>query len=346
MESTQPLVSIMIPNYNHSKYLDECIQSALNQTYKNIEIVVLDNSSDDNSVEIVSKYISNVVRVCRNTYNIFNTSYKVLDVLSGGKYKMMLCADDYIESDFVENAVKIMEKYPNVGYVHAERDFITDSGELLELDPFFNCSFISKGIDIMPLYMVTTIGHPSQGIFRTEVFNKIGGYDMEIDHMNADRMLWFYLSNESDYAYIRKKSSRIRVGNQTETFVTQRNFQHPILCHLTIKEMVDFAKRNNIPGVYKREDEALERLSREFLNYAAGMLANNEYDVAGQYLKYACVINENISENEVYIKLENMQMGITDVDIEYLKKITKVALQKKRGYNPPENYEEIYLEEL
>lgn len=346
MDNKLPLVSIMIPNYNHSRYLDQCIQSALNQTYTNIEIIILDNSSDDNSVKIISKYTSSGVRVCRNTYNILNTTYRVLDTLSNGKYKMLLCADDFIECDFIESAVNVMEKYPNVGYVHIERDFITDSGEIIELDPFFKCSFVSEGKDIMPLYMVTTIGHPSQGIFRTEVFNKVGGYDMEIDHMNADRMLWFYLSNESDYAYIRKKSSRIRVGNQTETFVTQRNFQHPILCHLTIKEMVDFAKRNNIPSIYKREDEALERLSREFLNYAAGMLANNEYDVAGQYLRYAYVINESISGNEIYERLVNMQKRITDVDIEYLKEVTRVSLQKKRGYNPPENYEEIYLEEL
>ncbi len=342
----KPLVSIMIPNYNHSKYLDECINSALNQTYENVEIVIVDNSSEDNSLQVAAKYAANNIRVCRNTYNVLNTSYNVLDQLTTGKYKMMLCADDFIEPDFLESAVAIMEKYPNVGYVHGERDFITDSGNLIKLEPFYNCSFLAPGWDTMPVYMVTTVAHPSQGIFREEVFRKCRGYDMEIDHMNADRMLWYYLSYESDYAYIRKKMSNIRVGNQTETFITQTNFQHPILCHLTLIEMVRFAKDYGLEAVYKREQEAYERLAKDFLNYAIGVLAADDRVCAGRYLDYIKILSKDITKQEIYQRLLSMQQGKDMIEMEYLKAMTINALQKPRNYEPPHNYRKIDLEVL
>ena len=91
----KPLVSIMIPNYNYSRYLDQCIKSALNQTYENLEIVILDNASTDNSVEVAAKYTSdNRVRICRNQLNIMSRSYNVLaDVLTTGKYMLLLCSE-------------------------------------------------------------------------------------------------------------------------------------------------------------------------------------------------------------------------------------------------------------
>lgn len=343
MRKEKPLVSIMIPNFNHGHYLDECIQSAMNQTYNNIEIIVLDNSSTDNSIQVAKKYSSSHVRVCRNPYNVLNGTYKILAELASGKYMMLLCADDAIDESFVEKAVSIMETNSNVGYVHGERDFVTEAGEILELEPFFICSFITSGENIMPLYMVTTIAHPSQGIFRTEAFQMIGGYDMEIDHMNADRMLWFYLSYVSDYAYIRKKMCRIRVGNQTETLITQKNFQHPILCHLTIKEMVRFAKQNNLQSVAVREEEALQRLAREFLNFAAGMLAADELVNGGRYLEYAKVLCHKIEGEPIYQRLSAIQRQAADIDMDYLRELTRTSLQKCRNYNPPEDY--IKLEE-
>lgn len=337
----KPLVSIMIPNYNHSRYLDECIQSALHQTYKNIEIVVLDNTSEDESVKVASKYMSQGVTVCRNCYNVNNMNYNILaDHLTSGKYMMLLCADDYILPTFVERAVQIMEEYPNVGYVHGERDFVLEDGTMIDLDPFFCCSFRAPGVEMMPIYMVTTIAHPAQGIFRRSAYEPIGGYDREIDHMNADKSLWFYLSYVSDYAYIREKMCRIRIGSQTETVITQRNFQHPILCHLTIKDFVKFAKEKQLVQVYQREKEALQVLSKEFLIYAGGMLAERSFRQAKQYLDYAKIMNKEIMQSENYKKL--MQMYETkEIELEEIRKMNPINHQRKRSYQPPEHYIEM-----
>lgn len=339
MNHNLPLVSIMIPNYNHSQYLDECILSAKHQTYRNIEILVLDNASEDQSMQTAAKYAGNTVRVCRNPHNILSTSYQVLDQLAGGKYRMLLGADDFIEPDFIERAVGIMERYPNVGYVHGERNFVTDTGEVIALEPFYRCSFIAPGRDVMPIYMVTTMAQASQGIFRSDVFHECGGYDMEIDYMNVDRILWFYLSYHSDYGYIREKMCNIRVGRQTETFICQSNFQHPINYHLTVKEMVRFAKAKGLEAVYKREAEALERLARDFLNCAAGMLIAGDLVCARRYLEYARLLSKPVAQEELYVRLLQMQQGKDVIDRAYLDKISFSALQKPRNYEPPPHYQ-------
>jgi glycosyltransferase involved in cell wall biosynthesis len=343
----QPLVSIMIPNFNHSRFLDTCIQSALDQTYLNKEIVVVDNASTDASVAIARKYSNQGVRVCRNSYNILNSSYKELAniALTSGSFMILLCADDYISETFVEKAVAIMEKYPNVGYVHGERNFITESGNILELDPFFKCSFVAPGINTMPIYMVTTIAHPAQAIFRREVFNRIGGYGMPIDHMNADRALWFYMSAVSDYAYIREKMSYIRIGEQTETMITMANFQHPIFCHLTVKEFVRFAKQNNLPDVYGREQEALGVLAKEFLGYAAGMLWDGDFEKAKVYLNYSKIVNREIVNAELYKVLYQMYLT-QNIDKSFIKTLNPNNHKKKRSYEPPKGYHEIETEPL
>lgn len=338
MNKKCPLVSIMIPNFNHSRYLDECIQSALAQTYLNVEIIVLDNQSEDNSMEVASKYQKQGVRVCRNVQNCLSYSYKILaSSLASGEFMLLLGADDTIHPEFVERAVRIMERYPNVGYVHGERDFILEDGTLVDLDPFFNCSFTAPGENVMPLYMVTTIAHPAQGIFRWSAFARMGGYEMEIDHMNADKSLWFYLSSVSDYAYIRDKMCNIRVSSNTQTTLTVRNFQHPVLCHLTINDFARFAAQNNIPQVLARKDEAQERLAKDCLGWAGGSLISGDFEHARSFLDYARLLHRGIADNEQWQQLKAMQESGT-LDMNNIKSNDVMFSARKRNYAPPEGF--------
>ena len=346
MKQKYPLVSIMIPNYNHSRYLDECIQSALNQTWPNIEIVVLDNQSTDDSVKIVSKYIDQGVRICQNATNLLNRSYIILaDHLTSGEFMLLLCADDYIHSSFVQNAVKIMLCNPSVGYVHGERDFVNSDGEITTLDPFFNCSFIAPGENVMPIYMMTSIAHPSQGIFRRSAFEKIGGYIMEIDHGNADKSLWFYLSAVSDYAYIRNKMCYIRVGTETETFISKQNFQHPVLCHLIINDYLRYAERFGYKQVLERKEEALFRLAKEFMGYASGMFEINNYDMAYSYLLYSEIVNRKIKNEQLWKDLMRKCLN-RDLKHEHDPESSMENTRKKRNYNPPDGYKCIDMETM
>jgi hypothetical protein len=197
----------------------------------------------------------------------------------------------------------------------------------------------------MPIYMVTTIAHPAQGIVRRSAFQRIGGYQREVDHMNADKSLWFYLSSVSDYAYIREKMCRIRVSAHNQTALTRQNFQHPVLCHMIINEFCRYAEQFGFPEVLARKEEALRRLAADFLVYAGGMLEHGDYDGAWAYLAYARILRRDITDDERWQRLNSMWETKT-VDRDYIRERDTMFAARKRGYEPPPGFTEIAPEAL
>ena len=87
-EKAKSLVSIIIPNYNHAKFLDERIQSVLNQTYQNFELIILDDKSSDNSVEVINQYkddprVSSIIINKDNSGSTFKQWYKGIEIAKG-----------------------------------------------------------------------------------------------------------------------------------------------------------------------------------------------------------------------------------------------------------------------
>jgi glycosyltransferase involved in cell wall biosynthesis len=105
-----PLVSVIIANYNNVAFLDQCIKSILNQTYKNIEIIVVDDKSTDNSIDELYKYknkikiIKNKKKTRQSSYNQMNSYYNGY-LKSKGKYLFFLDSDDYFKINKVKYLV-------------------------------------------------------------------------------------------------------------------------------------------------------------------------------------------------------------------------------------------------
>jgi glycosyltransferase involved in cell wall biosynthesis len=115
----QPLVSICIPNYNNAEYIEEAIQSALNQTYENIEVIVVDNCSKDESWELIKAFDSHPkIFITQNEENLgmvgnFRRSLE----LSTGDLITFLCSDDTLRPNGIFENVQLLEKYPNTSFV-------------------------------------------------------------------------------------------------------------------------------------------------------------------------------------------------------------------------------------
>ena len=110
-----PLVSICIPTYNRADMVGKAIESALDQTYQNIEVIVVDNASTDNTEEIVASYDDPRLKYFGNDENvgIFGNFNRCID-LYNGDFLHILHSDDFISLDFTEKCVDFFETHPNV----------------------------------------------------------------------------------------------------------------------------------------------------------------------------------------------------------------------------------------
>lgn len=107
------LITIIIPVYNIEKYLRKCIESVIEQTYKNIEIILVDDGSMDNSGEICDQYKekdSRILVIHKRNGGLSDARNSAIDIAKG-KYLFFLDGDDYIEKDSIEYLYNIITKY-------------------------------------------------------------------------------------------------------------------------------------------------------------------------------------------------------------------------------------------
>lgn len=110
------VVSIIIPTYNYGIYLPTAIESCLNQTYKPIEIIIVDDGSTDNTKDIVKKFNDSIIYFCQKNSGVSAARNRGLD-LAKGDYLAFLDSDDYLTNDSIQIKMEIFQKYPDIGIV-------------------------------------------------------------------------------------------------------------------------------------------------------------------------------------------------------------------------------------
>jgi glycosyltransferase involved in cell wall biosynthesis len=112
---TNPKISIIIPCYNSEKWIEKCVNSALKQTYENIEVIVVDNESKDNSLEIINKLKKiNPLLIVSTAPNLYRHSWtepveEGLS-LSSGEYFTIVGSDDCLDEKYIENIADIIKR--------------------------------------------------------------------------------------------------------------------------------------------------------------------------------------------------------------------------------------------
>lgn len=104
-------VSVIVPVYNAEEVLPNCIESVLNQSYKNLELILINDGSVDRSIDIIRKYESqdNRVRVIDNENNGVSETRNIGVRKSVGEYIQFVDSDDFVELDMIEKTIKLME---------------------------------------------------------------------------------------------------------------------------------------------------------------------------------------------------------------------------------------------
>lgn len=130
---SKPLVSIAIPTYNRAdKYLKQAIQASLSQTCREIEIIISNNYSSDNTEEVVGGFTDPRIRYFRQSQNIgYTRNYTFCMEQARGPYFLLLPDDDLIDRDFIEMCLKGVNYETNIGLIRTGTRVINNKGEVI-----------------------------------------------------------------------------------------------------------------------------------------------------------------------------------------------------------------------
>ncbi|MBK1986812.1 glycosyltransferase family 2 protein [Sphaerospermopsis aphanizomenoides BCCUSP55] len=189
MYTSQPKLSIGMPVYNGEKFLQESLDSLLNQTFGDFELIISDNASTDNTEEICRNYAAQDqrIRYYRNASNIgcARNFHRVLE-LSKSEYFKWAAYDDLHAPDFLSKCIQLLEENSNYILCHSQTYFIDEHGEFLQnYDIKLNTNSAKPQVRFEEL-LTKHLCYQMYGVIRQSALKKIppmGGYG------NADGIL-------------------------------------------------------------------------------------------------------------------------------------------------------------
>ena len=163
------LVTIYITNFNYEKYIERAINSCINQTYKNIEIIIYDDGSSDNSKKIISKYSSHpkITSIYQRTIGLVKTCNKALYSCKG-EFIVRLDADDWFDENAILIMVEKLKKNPKSNFIFPD---------YYEVDQHGLISKLIRRHDFKNVKLKDQFAHGACTLFRVNSLKKVGGYD-------------------------------------------------------------------------------------------------------------------------------------------------------------------------
>lgn len=200
-----PRVSFIAANYNYGRYIVEAVDSLLSQTFKDLEVIVIDDASTDNSREILQSHYSDEPRVRlvfheRNRGHIFARNEGL--ELARGEYVAVMDADDFCyRPDAVEAHVAVLDANPDVTFVYSAFQEVNEQSHPFRLLQQWEQDFVREGLDeFRELIKRNYVPHTGT-LIRRSFLDPEGNYDPVLPH-SADWDIWLKLSTRGRVGYL------------------------------------------------------------------------------------------------------------------------------------------------
>ena len=184
MNKSSPLISIVIPTYNHAKYLDRALKSVIEQTYKDWEIIVVDNFSSDNTEEVVLKYKDSNIKYIKVKNNGIIAKSRNMGISNAkGDWIAFLDSDDWWEKNKLDACINCLIKNMNTDLIYHDLKLVNKNNRTL-----FKKRIKSFGLAkpiIKNLMLKGNIICNSSVIVRKKLINEIGGINESKDIIAA-----------------------------------------------------------------------------------------------------------------------------------------------------------------
>nr|WP_315182241.1 glycosyltransferase family 2 protein [uncultured Flavobacterium sp.] len=226
MEEVNPLVSIIVPNYNHEKFLKQRLESIFNQTYCNFEVILLDDCSTDASLNILSEYAKNP-KVSHCVFNETNSGNTFIQwnkgiALAKGDFIWIAESDDFCELNFLEELIQPVLEDPEIKLVYCQSNRVDEMGVIKgnwlhhtdNLDTsLFKTNFVMDGNKFIELFLIhkNVIPNASGVLFQKAKAVQLG--ELDIDPMlktSGDWLFYLKMVTNNKVAFIPKSLNNFR----------------------------------------------------------------------------------------------------------------------------------------
>ncbi|MDF1593148.1 MAG: glycosyltransferase family 2 protein [Desulfobacterales bacterium] len=202
-----PKVSIITPSYNQGQFIEETIQSVLGQDYPNIEYLIVDGGSNDNTIDILKQYLGRLKWISEKDKGQADAINKGIKKTSG-EIVCWLNSDDTILPGAVSKAVNLFVSNPEIKLVYGKSYFTDQEGNI-------NGSYPTEKFDFQRLAMFNFISQPSV-FFKRDAYDKVGGLNAQLNY-SLDYDLWIKIGKEFQTKYLEKYLSCYRLHESSKT---------------------------------------------------------------------------------------------------------------------------------
>jgi glycosyltransferase involved in cell wall biosynthesis len=250
------LVTIGIPAFNSEKYISKTIDSILNQTYTNIEILISDNGSTDNTQSIVLDYVKKDHRIKyisnKTTISYSENCNKIIS-LSNGNYIGIYHSDDIYDRNIVEKEVQALTKFPDILGVFTLYEHIDENDKqinpvrypILFNEEFFRVDF-KKFVNILIEKGGSCFCCPTSMI-KKDVYLKLNGYNDQLKHIE-DQDMWLRILMSGEMLILKDKLIKYRIHSAQGSSIYKNSERNSIA--LPLSYLKSFLNKNNLYEEY------------------------------------------------------------------------------------------------
>tara|TARA_R110002012_G_scaffold319389_2_gene539627 strand:+ start:10486 stop:11508 length:1023 start_codon:yes stop_codon:yes gene_type:complete len=257
-------VTVVIPNYNHSDYLIQRIDSVLNQTFQDFEVLIFDDASTDRSLDILNTYkthpkVSQLIVNPKNSGSPFIQWRKGIE-LAKGEFVWIAETDDFAEPNFLEETVNILISNPESSLVYTDARIVDEKGFSLGFwseskNLFFETerwskNYHAKGIDeiINYLFYKVTINNASSVLFKSKYLKEPQFLNQLLKFKNVgDLFTYLKMSLNGNISYFHLPLNNYRKHSQNVTLKNKKNgiiYKERLQCYLHIMEEMEFSNQS------------------------------------------------------------------------------------------------------
>lgn len=246
--NNEPLVSILIPSYNAEKTIKKCIECCINQTYKNIEIVIIDDCSIDDTVKIIESFKDTKIEFIKNKCNLgMSGNWNECIKHANGEYIQFLHCDDVIKNNCIEEKMKCITKNNNINMVFCDTEIINENNKAIFKRHYCNNDAIFDGYKLAhkSFKQANIFGEPSNVLFKKNILEKTGVFSNT--KYSTDWEMWLKISCFGNVGYVNQYLTQYRISstNLTSSFNISNilDDDKTMICNLNEYEYLDLSKK-------------------------------------------------------------------------------------------------------